>query len=44
MPLHVMNLGTRFGARFDKHIAKPPTIEKIEDLLKNAPKKISKDR
>jgi PAS domain S-box-containing protein len=38
------DLQRAWEAGFDKHIAKPPTIEKIEDLLKNAPKKISRDR
>jgi CheY-like chemotaxis protein len=31
-------------AGFARHLAKPPSIEKIEDLLKNAPKKIATDR
>jgi two-component system CheB/CheR fusion protein len=38
------DLQRAWEAGFAKHLAKPPTIEKIEDLLKNAPKKIARDR
>ncbi|HEY5284318.1 MAG TPA: hybrid sensor histidine kinase/response regulator, partial [Polyangia bacterium] len=31
-------------AGFAKHLAKPPSMEKIEDLLKNAPRRASMDR
>ena len=38
------DLQRAWEAGFAKHLAKPPSMEKIEDLLKNAPKKISTDR
>jgi PAS domain S-box-containing protein len=37
------DLERAWKAGFAKHVAKPPTIERIEDLLKNAPKKIARD-
>jgi len=38
------DLQRAWEAGFAKHLAKPPTMEKIEDLLKNAPKKAATDR
>jgi two-component system CheB/CheR fusion protein len=38
------DLERAWKAGFAKHIAKPPSMEKIEELLKNAPKKISTDQ
>jgi PAS domain S-box-containing protein len=38
------DLQRAWEAGFAKHLAKPPSMERIEDLLKNAPKKIVTDR
>jgi two-component system CheB/CheR fusion protein len=38
------DLQRAWEAGFAKHLAKPPTMEKIEDLLKHTPKKIARDR
>jgi two-component system CheB/CheR fusion protein len=38
------DLQRAWEAGFAKHLAKPPSMEKIEDLLKNAPRRASRDR
>ena len=38
------DLQLAWEAGFSKHLAKPPSMEKIEDLLKNAPRMAARDR
>jgi PAS domain S-box-containing protein len=38
------DLQRAWDAGFSKHLAKPPSVEKIEDILRSAPKLAAKDR